>query len=165
MLKDCCGPSGNYIFYDVTQWKLGSCDVSDIAVRVLTRVIGHYAHSNTLIVDMGWTAQGGGQVGSASLRRTKMSSLLTFVFQWQGSEASYGCFTNAPDLKVVELKQEIGEVSTLDGSPLDYQRFPVGSVLAFAPYHSCATTHCHPSISCINSHGEIVGNLQRASGW
>uniref|UniRef100_UPI00398F0E3D D-serine dehydratase isoform X2 n=1 Tax=Pristiophorus japonicus TaxID=55135 RepID=UPI00398F0E3D len=46
---------GNYIFYDVQQMMIGSCQMDDIAVRVLTRVIGHYPHRNQLLVDCGWT--------------------------------------------------------------------------------------------------------------
>lgn len=30
--------------------------MEDVAVRVLTRVIGHYPHRNELLVDCGWTA-------------------------------------------------------------------------------------------------------------
>ena len=37
------------------QLKLGACSAEQIAVRVLTRVIGHYPAANMLLVDMGWT--------------------------------------------------------------------------------------------------------------
>ncbi|CAK9112714.1 D-threo-3-hydroxyaspartate dehydratase (D-THA DH) (D-THA dehydratase) (Threo-3-hydroxy-D-aspartate ammonia-lyase) [Durusdinium trenchii] len=47
---------GNYIYYDTMQQALGSCSEEDIAVRVLTRVIGAYERRNLLLVDMGWTA-------------------------------------------------------------------------------------------------------------
>ncbi|XP_057712487.1 D-serine dehydratase isoform X1 [Corythoichthys intestinalis] len=46
---------GNYVFYDVQQSIIGSCSVEDIAVRVLTRVIGHCPHRNQLLIDCGWT--------------------------------------------------------------------------------------------------------------
>lgn len=70
---------GNYIFYgecpqhpaappcpstaptprlsaDLQQTQLGSCQPQDVAIRVLTRVIGHYEHRGQLLVDCGWTA-------------------------------------------------------------------------------------------------------------
>uniref|UniRef100_A0A8B9KJR5 Zgc:162816 n=1 Tax=Astyanax mexicanus TaxID=7994 RepID=A0A8B9KJR5_ASTMX len=56
---------GNYVFYDVQQSLIGSCKLEDVAVRVLTRVIGHYPHRNQLLVDCGWTAlslDGGGRL-------------------------------------------------------------------------------------------------------
>ena len=47
---------GNYLFFDTTQARLGACDRdAEVACRVLTRVVGHYARSNTLLVDLGWT--------------------------------------------------------------------------------------------------------------
>lgn len=50
---------------DVQQSLVGSCRLEDVAVRVLTRVIGHYPHRNQLLVDCGWTAlshDGGGRL-------------------------------------------------------------------------------------------------------
>ena len=42
---------GNYVFLDTTQLALGSCGtLDDIAVRVLTRVVGHYPKSNSMQV-------------------------------------------------------------------------------------------------------------------
>ena len=46
---------GNFLYYDMTQVALGTCAVRDVAVRVLTRVVGHYPSSNTLLIDCGWT--------------------------------------------------------------------------------------------------------------
>ncbi|XP_075602999.1 D-serine dehydratase-like isoform X2 [Balearica regulorum gibbericeps] len=47
---------GNYLFYDLQQTLLGSCHPEEVAIRVLTRVIGHYPHRNQLLVDCGWAA-------------------------------------------------------------------------------------------------------------
>lgn len=33
---------------------IGSCCLEDVAVRVLTRVIGHCPHRNQLLIDCGW---------------------------------------------------------------------------------------------------------------
>jgi D-serine deaminase-like pyridoxal phosphate-dependent protein len=74
---------GNYIFNDTTQSMLGSCAESDIAVKVLTRVIGHYSKQNMLLIDLGWT-------GCSA----------------QGAEFGYGVLSGHPELKVVQLKQE-----------------------------------------------------------
>lgn len=40
---------------DVQQSVIGSCSLEDVAVRVLTRVIGHCPHRNQLLIDCGWT--------------------------------------------------------------------------------------------------------------
>ena len=46
---------GNYVFYDVQQLDLGSCGESDIAGKVLTRVIGQSRRTNEILVDCGFT--------------------------------------------------------------------------------------------------------------
>lgn len=40
---------------DVQQSMIGSCSLEDVAVRVLTRVVGHCPHRNQLLIDCGWT--------------------------------------------------------------------------------------------------------------
>lgn len=37
------------------QASYGSCRLNDIGLVVLTRVVGHYSRSNTLLIDLGWT--------------------------------------------------------------------------------------------------------------
>ena len=122
---------GNYLYYDTTQLALGSCTVEDIAVRVLTRVVGHYPKSNTLLIDCGWT-------GASA----------------QGKENGYGRFVDAPELRILNLKQECGEVGPADGSsPLDYDRYPIGSLLELLPHHSCASTHQHSKVHVLSGEG------------
>ncbi len=64
------------------QVALGACAVRDVAVRVLTRVVGHYPASNTLLIDCGWT-------GCSA----------------QGAATGYGGFPEHPELRIVNLKQ------------------------------------------------------------
>lgn len=40
---------------DYQQFLIGSCTMNDIAVRVLTRVIGHYPDRGQILIDCGWT--------------------------------------------------------------------------------------------------------------
>lgn len=46
---------GNYVFYDAQQMLLQSCEESDIAGKVLTRVIGGSRRRNEILVDCGFT--------------------------------------------------------------------------------------------------------------
>eukprot|EP00629_Pelagomonadales_sp_RCC1024_P008753 CAMPEP_0119267440 /NCGR_PEP_ID=MMETSP1329-20130426/5578_1 /TAXON_ID=114041 /ORGANISM="Genus nov. species nov., Strain RCC1024" /LENGTH=424 /DNA_ID=CAMNT_0007267365 /DNA_START=166 /DNA_END=1437 /DNA_ORIENTATION=+ len=108
---------GNFMYYDLVQTRLGSCAVEDVAPRVLTRVVGNYPHSNTLLIDCGWT-------GASA----------------QGAGTGYGCIPDHPHLVIASLKQECGEVTTRDGDPIDFSRYPVGTLLEIAPHHSCAST-------------------------
>ncbi|MCI4383735.1 hypothetical protein PGIGA_G00029890 [Pangasianodon gigas] len=108
---------GNYVFYDVQQMLIGSCRLEDIAVRVLTRIIGHYPHRNQLLVDCGWAAlshDGGGRLPTG-----------------------YAIIESHPELKLVSMTQEHGRVEPISGK-LDFSQFPLGSMLSLLPYHvSC----------------------------
>ena len=86
---------GNYCMYDMMQATRGVCGVEDVALRVYTRVIGHYPRSDMLLVDMGWT-------GCSA----------------QGAAHGYGEIEGHPELRIHVLKQEAGE-SMLKPRPSD----------------------------------------------
>ncbi|XP_069501897.1 D-serine dehydratase-like [Ambystoma mexicanum] len=134
---------GNYIFYDAQQMMIGSCKMEDIAVRVLTRVIGHYPHRNELLVDCGWTG-----ISLHSLGKLP---------------SGYAIIEGHPDLKLVGMTQEHGRIQPISGE-LDFSKFPLGSLLSLIPYHSCATAAMHP-VYYIHSDGKIVGTWTPTRGW
>merc|ERR1719203_418198 len=105
---------------------IGSCTEADIAVRVAMRVIGHYPDRGLLLVDMGWTA-----------------------CSKQGEGCGFGRIEGHPELAVASLKQEAGLVRSSDGSPLDFARYPLGTLLRLEPYHSCAHTKQHDRIHVV----------------
>ncbi|CAL8346753.1 unnamed protein product [Merluccius merluccius] len=134
---------GNYVFYDVQQSLIGSCRMEDVAVRVLTRVIGHCTHRNQLLVDCGWAAlsqDGGGKLPSG-----------------------YAVIEGHPDLKLLSMTQEHGRVEPITGE-LDYSKHPLGSLLTLVPHHSCATAMMH-SVYHIHSGGRLVGKWFPTRGW
>eukprot|EP00933_Yihiella_yeosuensis_P027714 TRINITY_DN21600_c0_g1_i1.p1 TRINITY_DN21600_c0_g1~~TRINITY_DN21600_c0_g1_i1.p1 ORF type:complete len:421 (+),score=68.27 TRINITY_DN21600_c0_g1_i1:66-1265(+) len=133
---------GNFLYYDMMQVKLGSCQVEDVAVRVCTRIVGQYQKHNTLLIDMGWTG-----------------------ISAQGKEYGYGAIDGHPELKIKVLKQEAGEVSSSDGSPLDFSRYPVGLILRVLPWHSCASSHQHTSVHVLDESGKPVEKWQQVRGW
>ena len=110
-------------------------------MRVLTRVVGHYPKSNTLVIDCGWT-------GASA----------------QGKSAGYGSFTSHPELRIANLSQEGGKVTSADGSALDYSRYPIGTILALAPFHSCASTHQYAQVHVQDKHGRLEA-WRICKGW
>jgi D-serine deaminase-like pyridoxal phosphate-dependent protein len=108
---------GNYALYDVTQARLGACAARHVAMRVLTRVVGHYPRSNTLLVDLGWTGASaqGKEHGYGVVR-----GFFDAADDGASSDVSMADAADAAALRVVNLKQEAGELSTADGSPIDY---------------------------------------------
>ncbi|XP_010561597.1 PREDICTED: D-serine dehydratase-like [Haliaeetus leucocephalus] len=134
---------GNYLFYDLQQTLLGSCHPEEVAIRVLTRVIGHYPHRNQLLVDCGWAA--------LSLHGRH--------------QAPVGCaaIEGHPQLRLVGLTQEHGQVEAIDGR-LDFERFPLGSILALIPFHACATAAMHP-VYYVHAGGKVVELWHPVRGW
>ncbi|KAM6948440.1 D-serine dehydratase [Aplochiton taeniatus] len=134
---------GNYAFYDVQQSMIGSCSLEDIAVRVLTRVIGHCPHRKQLLIDCGWTGlslDGAGKLPTG-----------------------YAMIEGHPDLKLLSMTQEHGRVESISGK-LDYSRFPLGCLLTLIPYHACATAMMHP-VYHVHSQGNVVGRWTPTRGW
>ncbi|XP_009082768.1 PREDICTED: D-serine dehydratase-like, partial [Acanthisitta chloris] len=136
---------GNYLFYDLQQTLLGSCQPEEVAIRVLTRVIGHYPHRKQLLVDCGWSA-------------------LSLHGRDQGP---MGCaaIEGHPQLRcvLVGLTQEHGQVEAVDGD-LEFERFPVGSILALIPFHACATAAMHP-VYYVHAGGKVVELWHPVRGW
>ncbi|KAI4896392.1 hypothetical protein NFI96_019952 [Prochilodus magdalenae] len=150
---------GNYIFYDVQQSLIGSCRFEDVAVRVLTRVIGHYPHRNQLMVDCGWTAlshDGGGRLPTGYAVIEGQPGLNNSPIGWKTSSVYlFG--------RLVSMTQEHGRVEPVSGK-LDFSQFPLGSMLALIPYHACATAAMHP-VYYVHSKGKIVDTWKPTRGW
>uniref|UniRef100_H3CR49 D-serine dehydratase n=1 Tax=Tetraodon nigroviridis TaxID=99883 RepID=H3CR49_TETNG len=134
---------GNYVFYDVQQSVIGSCRLEDVAVKVLTRVIGHCPHRNQLLIDCGWS--GLSLDGAGAL------------------PTGYAVIEGHPDLKLGSMTQEHGRVEPISG-PLDYDKYPLGTMLSLIPYHSCATAAMH-SVYHVYSGGQLVGKWLPTRGW
>ncbi|XP_039266768.1 D-serine dehydratase-like isoform X2 [Styela clava] len=139
---------GNYVFYDVQQEMLDSCERSDIACMVATRIIGHYSSKgfSHMVVDCGFTAltqQGYGKVPSGG----------------------YGAILNHSELKLENLTQEVGKITNVDGTSIDFAKYPIGSMLFILPYHSCATCAMHPVYYVADNEGKIVDKWFPVRGW
>jgi D-serine deaminase-like pyridoxal phosphate-dependent protein len=132
---------GNYFTYDYNQLLIGSCRKEDIACKVATRIVGHYPHTNQLQIDCGWT-------GTSA----------------QGKEYNYGCLEGEDNLKITNLKQEAGTVTTLDGSPIDFTKYPVGKMMFILPWHSCASIHQHRVINVVAG-DQVVDIWDCCDGW
>lgn len=114
--------AGVYVFNDLVMTGLGVCRPEDIAISVLTSVIGHQAHRGWVLVDAGWMA----------------------LSRDQGrDDQGYGMIAGRPDLIVVSANQEHGIVAHRGGGPFEPTDFPIGSTLRILPNHACATAAQH----------------------
>lgn len=121
--------AGVYVFHDLVMAGLGVCRTEDIALSVLTTVIGHQPAKGWVLVDAGWMA----------LSRDRGT-------QSQPIDQGYGLVCDEAGSVLDEwivgaANQEHGIVTHREGlAPADLrQRFPVGSRLRVLPNHACAT--------------------------
>ncbi len=121
--------AGVYVFFDLVMAGLGVCREDDIALSVLSTVIGHQLDKGWVLVDAGWMA----------LSRDRGT-------QGQPIDQGYGlvCSESGDTLAdwiVSAANQEHGIVTRRDGAaPADLlQQFPLGSRLRVLPNHACAT--------------------------
>jgi D-serine deaminase-like pyridoxal phosphate-dependent protein len=61
--------AGVFVFFDLVMAGLGVCSLDDIALSVLTTVIGHQREKGWIIVDAGWMA-----MSRDRARRTRRST-------------------------------------------------------------------------------------------
>lgn len=144
---------GVYVFHDLVMAGLGVSAVEDIAISVLTSVIGHQAARGQLIVDAGWMA----------LSRDRGT-------QVQRIDQGYGLVCDAAgaplgDLVVASVNQEHGIVARRDGGALDVTRFPVGTLLRVLPNHACATAAQHGAYQVIDGGDAVRAVWPRFGGW
>jgi D-serine deaminase-like pyridoxal phosphate-dependent protein len=122
--------AGVFVFFDLVMAGLGVCQLSDIALSVLTTVIGHQPEKGWTIVDAGWMA----------LSRDRGTAA-------QAVDQGYGVVcdvhgTPLQDMIVVSANQEHGIVAARDGCT-GAAPVPVGTQLRIFPNHACATAAQH----------------------
>jgi D-serine deaminase-like pyridoxal phosphate-dependent protein len=145
--------AGVYVFFDLVMHNVGVCDTSQIALTVLTTVIGHQMHKGWAIVDAGWMA----------LSRDRGT-------QKQARDFGYGlvCSEDGRVLDgfvVSSANQEHGIVSRVGSADTDIARaLPLGTRLRILPNHACATGAQHPAYLAIAIDG-VVRTWPRFYGW
>ena len=121
--------AGVYVFFDLVMTNVGICAPQDIALSVLTTVIGHQPEKGWVIVDAGWMA----------MSRDRGT-------QRQKIDYGYGAVCDAvcnpiDGLVLTGANQEHGIVSRIGGAadPDIVRRLPIGTPLRILPNHACAT--------------------------
>lgn len=145
--------AGVYVFFDLVMHNVGVCGMNELALSVLTTVIGHRVEKGWAIVDAGWMA----------LSRDRGT-------QKQKRDFGYGqvCDINGTVLQgylLSDVNQEHGIVS-YEGAPdknID-QSFPVGTQLRIFPNHACATATQFPEYHLLSEDGGLV-SWKRLQGW
>ena len=66
-----------------------------------------------------------------------------------------------------DLKSHYPAQTTRDGSPLNFESYPIGTILEVAPHHSCAATHQHAECHVVRDEfsGLILDSWPICKGW
>jgi threo-3-hydroxy-D-aspartate ammonia-lyase len=157
--------AGVYIFFDLVMANVGICKTDDIALSVLTTVIGHQSEKGWAIVDAGWMAMSRDRGTQKQLRDFGYGQVcaadgnIIDGYQLTSANQEHGIISFA------------SEIVTQKGAITD--RFPLGTKLRILPNHACATGAQFPEyqtlVSCYEA--EPGSDLktgpvwQRFSGW
>lgn len=145
--------AGVYVFFDLVMHNVGVCQTDDIALSVLSTVIGHQEEKGWAIVDAGWMA----------MSRDRGTQKQTHDF-------GYGqvCDADGKPLSgftMTSANQEHGIISRQGDPDLSIAaRFPVGTQLRILPNHACATAAQFPEYQVVTPQGDIQ-TWPRFYGW
>lgn len=145
--------AGVYVFFDLVMRNIGVCDFDNIALSVLTTVLGHQKEKGWAIVDAGWMAMSRDR-GTARL----------------GDDFGYGQVCGAdgsplPDYIMSGANQEHGIISLRSGRDAHIaERLPIGTLLRILPNHACATAAQFPAYRALPSGGDLEV-WPRFYGW
>ena len=145
--------AGVFVFFDLVMAGLNVCAIDDIAVSVLTTVIGHQREKGWTIVDAGWMAMSRDR-GTAA----------------QPIDQGFGlvCDINGnsmDDYILVSANQEHGIIAHRDGTAGKALDMVVGTQLRIMPNHVCATAAQHARYHVVNGSAAIAKRWERIGGW
>jgi D-serine deaminase-like pyridoxal phosphate-dependent protein len=144
--------AGVYMFGDLFQAAIGSCTHDDIAVTVLTSVIGHRRDEGLLLLD----------AGALALSKDRSTAITH-------ADAGFGVvwdIDGAPrfgEAIVERVYQEHGLARCRGQWPWD--ELPIDSRVRIAPNHACLTAAAHDRYHVVHGGREIVAEWGRGRGW
>jgi D-serine deaminase-like pyridoxal phosphate-dependent protein len=144
---------GVFMFQDLVMAGLGVCSVDDIAISVLTTVLGHQREKGWIITDAGWMALSRDR-GTA---KQKIDQGYGKVCDIEGKPIG--------DLNVLDTNQEHGIIGDRLGHKIDLSQFPIGTQLRILPNHACATAAQHLRYQIIRGGTAVDDVWERFNGW
>ena len=142
--------AGVYTVFDMDQQSRGVCQVEEIAMSVLTSVIGHNKAAGKILLDAG---------GLALSKDRSADHFRPEVGYGQVCESDGGIIAN---LYVSSVSQEHGHVKVRNEN--DYPLFPVGYQLRILPVHACMTAAAYEYFNIVEN-GAVTETWDRVNGW
>ena len=138
---------GNFVFYDLMQYKLGACRIEDIALRLACPVIARHASRNEVIIY-------GGAIHTSkdSITNIDGKELYGQIVISQGGQKILLDERNY----LHKLSQEHG---ILKVTYKDFNSFQVGDLVEIIPVHSCLTANLMGSY--LTTEGEHITTIRQ----
>jgi len=147
--------AGVFVFFDLVMAGIEVCKQDDIALSVLTTVLGHQRDRGWIITDAGWMA----------MSRDRGTSK-------QPVDQGYGvvCDVDGKPIEgliMLEANQEHGVIAHRSGDPAKTPMLAVGTMLRILPNHACATGAQHDRYHVIEGGNaqQVAAVWPRFSGW
>ena len=144
--------AGVYVFHDLVMVNVGVASMDDVALSVLTTVIGHQHEKGWALVDAGWMAM------SRDRGTEKQSHDYGYGQVCDVTGRAIDGYTISSANQEHGILSRAGEV---DGDIA--KRFPVGTLLRILPNHACATAAQFPEYVAVGD--ESPQNWARFYGW
>jgi D-serine deaminase-like pyridoxal phosphate-dependent protein len=141
--------AGVYMFGDLFQAEIGTHGLDDIALTVLTSVIGR--RPGRLLVD----------AGGLALSKDRSTEAVPKDYGFGLALALDGS-RGLGDAIVRRAYQEHGVVEADPDVPIDR---PIGSMLRIAPNHTCMTAAAHDRYYVVEGGDEVIAIWSRVNGW
>lgn len=145
--------AGVYVFFDLVMAGIGVCKLEDIAISVLTTVIGHQRDKNWALTDAGWMA--------LSQDRSTTNQVQDQHYGLVCDEAGQPI----PDLLVLQANQEHGIIGCRPGSQCMLPDLPVGTRLRILPIHACATAAQHDGYHVLPASSDLAAQHRELLFW
>ena len=144
---------GVYMFGDIDQCFIGSCDPEDVAVSVLTTVIGHNRQAGRILIDAGGLAL------SKDISASEFSK-----------QTGYGWITDISgklidNLYIESVHQEHGMIANAGNGNLNFDEYPVGSKLRALPIHACMTVAAYEHYFVHDRQNNVIDKWSRVNRW
>lgn len=136
---------GNFVFYDLMQYRLGVCSVEEIAVAVACPVIGKYPDRNEVVIY-------GGAVHFSKDYLLNENGEKVFGYLALFEKNKWDALDK--DIYLHSLSQEHGKLKVTDEF---MKRVHIGDVLYFFPVHACLTTNLHRHYQTLD--GKIINRF------
>jgi D-serine deaminase-like pyridoxal phosphate-dependent protein len=145
--------AGVYVFFDLVMRNIGVCSEDDIALSVLTTVIGHQSEKGWAIVDAGWMAMS----RDRGTQKQRQDFGYGQVCDLQGKPL--------PGYVMDSANQEHGIIARSGSLDADIAHtLPVGTLLRILPNHACATGAQFPEYQAVQGQ-QVKAAWPRFYGW